>query len=153
MKQLRKNLYIGNREEVRSQCWDGNEWSFVLAAKTFHKSILGYTGNAAPKDENYLFFKTSNALVLNLIDAKDPRYISKECIKEAILFIDAEIRKGKKVLVACDQGKSRSAGICFLYMHQKGLVKGFKAFKKLYPETELGEGMKVIVEEIVNNEM
>lgn len=149
MKQLTNNLYIGNREEVIKQSWNESEWSLVLAAKTFHKAILGYKGNAAPKDENYLFFYKRNALVLNLIDAQDPNYISRQCIDETLTFIDKEIKSGKKVLVACDKGQSRSAGICYLYMHSKGLVKSLAEFKEIYPETELGEGMKFVVRERV----
>ena len=55
-------------------------------------------------------------LYLNLIDPPNPAYIPKEIIDAALEFIDKGLKDGKRVLVHCNQGESRSPGIGLLYL-------------------------------------
>ena len=52
-----------------------------LAAAIDHRDALGYSGKAAPKGHpEYLLARRENRLILNLVDANDPRLFAKEII-------------------------------------------------------------------------
>ncbi|MDZ7721057.1 MAG: dual specificity protein phosphatase [Balneolaceae bacterium] len=114
-----------------------------------HRQALGYSGRGAPKDHpEYLMAKRGNRLILNLVDAKDPAFISKEIIDEALSFIDEQLSNGQKVLVHCNQGQSRSPGIGLLYLAKEGIIKNrsFKEalteFEEIYPGMNMAGGMR-----------
>jgi predicted protein tyrosine phosphatase len=78
---------------------------------------LGYASRAAPQDHpEYLIARRGNRLILNLVDAPDPAYIPKEIIDTALEFISTSLETGNCVLVHCNEGYSRSAGIGLLYL-------------------------------------
>src|SRR5699024_11276592 len=69
-------------------------------------------------------------------------------INELIKFIDDELAKGQRVVLVCNQGKSRSASIGLMYMLHKGCFKGYQtffnvmqAYKEVYPDYEPKFGM------------
>lgn len=77
----------------------------------------GYVTKAMPKDEpEYLWAERDHALYLNLIDAKDPKYIPDEVINKALGFIDKEISDGRNVLICCNKCESRSPSIAFMWL-------------------------------------
>jgi predicted protein tyrosine phosphatase len=94
------------------------DWIVIHACKEpYHRKALGYTGRAAQKNHpEYLFARRGNRLILNLVDAPDARYIPKELIDLAINTIQESLSQGKKILVHCNEGRSRSAGIGLLYL-------------------------------------
>jgi len=53
-----------------------------------------------------------------------------------------------KVLIRCNQGKSRSPSLAFMYMKMKGLVKDLAEFKKIYPDFEPWEWFKILDERV-----
>lgn len=144
-------IFVGNQEEYETfPLKDDDEYAYVLAAKfPWHRETLGYTGVAAPKDsEEYLIARRGNKLVLNLIDPKDPQYVSKECMKAGVDFVDENIKAGKRIGIFCNKGESRSPAIAMLYLKKKGLLEfekmedGVEAFKALHPFFQPSEGMK-----------
>lgn len=118
MIEIRPNLYIGNESDYEQHVRQKPGWCVVHACKEpYHRQALGYTGRAAPKDHpEYLIAKRGDRLILNLVDAPDPAYIPQEIIDTALDYIDASLHRGNNVLVHCNEGCSRSAGIGLLYL-------------------------------------
>ena len=84
-----------------------------------------------------------------MVDAPDPAYISQEIVDTAIQFISEQIGEGRKVLVHCNQGMSRSPGIGLLYLvsHTDMLPKSSledaeNAFRVIYPLYSPAMGMR-----------
>jgi len=112
------NLFIGNEYDYESRVKHESGWCVVHACKEpYHRQAIGYTQRAAPKNHpEYLIARRGNRLILNLVDAPDPAYIPKEIIDAALEFISTSLQSGNRVLVHCNEGCSRSAGIGLLYL-------------------------------------
>jgi len=148
MIEVHPNLYVGSEDDerlVRGQAG----WFVVHACKEpYHRLALGYRTQGAPKGHpEYLIARRGDRLILNLVDAPDPRYIPVEIIDAAIAGISANIA-ARRVLVHCNEGKSRSPGIAFLYLHKMtDLFQGMDTetaisqFRLLYPLFMPGPGM------------
>jgi len=157
MTEVSENLYVGDERDYESniRLKNQDEWSIVHACKEpYHRQALGYSGRAAPKSHpEYLIAKRDNRLILNLIDADTPKYIPKEIIDESLQFIDEQLADGQKVLVHCNQGRSRSPGIAMLYLAQKDEVssdsfqQARNEFKEIYPRCNMAGGMRGFLEE------
>ncbi len=155
MKEVFKNLYVGNQQDYETSTFTYSEWAFLLAAKEpWHRRALGYTGRAADKnDPEYLMAIRDNALILNLVDAPKSIFFNKDVINAGLDFINEQLIKGKKVGIFCNQGESRSASLALLYLVKHGLIKGDALedceaeFLKLYPEYNPGAGMRGFVKE------
>jgi len=154
MKEVYKNVFVGDQNDYEKNSW-GEEWNIIQACKEpYHRGALGYKGRGAPKNHpEYLMAKRGNRLILNLIDPENMEYIPKEIIDESIRYIYESIKYGKKVFIHCNQGKSRSGGIAFLYLISKKIISGDsieeikEIFKfKYYPIYEPGNGMDNFVE-------
>jgi hypothetical protein len=151
MKEVHPGLWVGSQadyEEIFDHHKD-REWAIVHAAKDpFHRQALGYAGRAAPKDHpDYLFVSKPGKLILNLIDAADPKYVPKEIIHRALDFIDENLAKGQKVLVHCNQGGSRAPTIAMLYLgYCAQLPFDFEEaeakFLESYPDYKPAAGMR-----------
>ena len=152
MTEVYDNLYVGDERDYESniRLKNRDEWSIVHACKEpYHRDTLGYSGRAAPKSHpEYLIAKRGNRLILNLIDVDTSRYIPKEIIDEALEFMDESLANDQKVLVHCNQGRSRSPGIAMLYLAQKGEIssesfwQARNEFKKIYPRCNMADGMR-----------
>lgn len=133
MKKIIENLYIGTVENIPF----AEQWGYSILgackeplhrqhAKLQGASEEGYVGRAMPKDEpEYLFAERDHALYLNLIDAREAKYIPDECINKALDFIDKEIADNRDVLIVCNKGESRSPSIAFMYLIEKWLFDSF----------------------------
>lgn len=115
----------------------------------YHRQALGYSGRAAPKTHpEYLIATRDNRLILNMVDVDNPAYIPNEIMDAALLFIDQNLKAGKQVLVHCNQGMSRSAGIALLFLAQQGLIaqssfiEAEQQFKTLYPPCNMAMGIR-----------
>lgn len=151
MIEIHPNLFIGNEYDYESQVRNEPGWCVVHACKEpYHRQALGYTQRAAPKNHpEYLIARRGNRLVLNLVDAPDPAYIPKEIIDAALAFIDDNLKSGSKVLVHCNEGCSRSAGIGLLYLARftEKVPKGsfFEAeevYRSIYPPYSPKSGIR-----------
>lgn len=127
-------------------------YSIVHACREpFHRSLLGYTGRSAPENNpERLVAIRGNRMYLNLLDAQSAEYIPREIIDDALDFISEAVNRGRNVLVHCNQGKSRSPAIVFLFLRQRqklGVLQGpvdhaIAAFKQtLYSSFEPGPGI------------
>jgi len=151
MIEIHPNLFIGNEQDYESKVRHEPGWCVVHACKEpYHRLALGYTSRAAPKDHpEYLIARRGNRLILNLVDAPDPAYIPKEIIDAALEFISTSLRSGNHVLVHCNEGCSRSAGIGLLYLAKntdkvpKGdFLAAEAAFRSIYPQYNPKSGMR-----------
>lgn len=139
-------LYVGTKGEYAQA--DSADMSIVCAmnngGNTSYQSVFGKT---KPGDPNYLYgFAEDNKLFLNLVDAKDPKYIPKTLIRAALDFIDHELEKGRGVFIYCSMGESRSPSIALMYLMESDLISkdksGIEDFYERYPRFNPGEGMK-----------
>lgn len=136
-----ENLYCGDIEAYTALAHTDNTAIVSACKDPVHRAMVGYTGRGCPKDSpHYLFIEQGNRLGLNMIDAHDPIFFDKEMIDKALEFIDQKLNEGYKVLVHCNEGRSRSASLALLYLVQRGIIKDetFEdceaEFLKLYPE-------------------
>jgi hypothetical protein len=150
MVEIGNGLWCGNDADYEWTLGSTEKWAVVHACKEpYHRKAVGYTGRSAPTDSaEYLWAYRCEELCLNLVDAEDVKYIPEAVIEEGLRFIRARLADGKKVLVHCNQGRSRSAGMCMLYMAQEGKFKG-KTFmeaedemRNIYPMYSPAKGMR-----------
>lgn len=148
MEKIIDGLYLGSDRDVAtakergyarlSCCKDGID---------SHRSMLGYTTLGAPKNDEYLFAVRPEWMALNLIDSEDPDMIPDKVIDAGIEFINRALKAGKKILVHCNAGHSRSTTITLMFLRAIGeMPYGFKRaehiFKTLYPDYDPGKGMR-----------
>lgn len=153
-------LFIGSDEDVSEFMEDYPDGFIIHAAKEpWHRKAVGYKGRACPKDSPYyLYHETKDELTLNLVDAPDPKYISKRCFDKAEECIRANWALRRPVLVHCNQGRSRSCGVvlhCLMSVRyilrspREGgplpagtLDKEIAILTYLYPDLKLGAGVE-----------
>jgi hypothetical protein len=154
MIEVHPQLFVGNEIDA-SVALAGDGWYIIHACKEpYHRQALGYSGRAAPKTHpEYLIARRDGRLILNLVDAPDPAYISKE-IMDAAIEVIAENISHRKVLVHCNQGMSRSPTIALLYLLKHtnllktdNLVNVYKTFMELYPTYQPAAGVAGFVEQ------
>ncbi|MHB9133316.1 MAG: protein-tyrosine phosphatase family protein [Armatimonadota bacterium] len=150
MIEIYHNLFVGNDEDFTDNKALLADWSIIQAAKyPYHRDAVGYTGQAAPKSSpEYLVARRDNRLILNLIDADTPKYISAEAIDAALQFTHAALNDGDNVLILCNQGLSRAPSIALLYLARytdaipkASFAKAREAFEQLYPDYYPSWGM------------
>ena len=79
--------------------------------------------------------------------------IPESIFKEAIKCIGEQLEKGKKVLVACNQGLSRGPTTAMLYLRSihdlpEHYREAFKIFKGIYDKYDPGLGVEVVAKRI-----
>lgn len=93
-------------------------------ARLYASNTDGYISKCMKKTEpEYLWAERKHALYLNLIDARDPKYILDEVMKKGISFIEQEINDGRNVAIICNKAESRSPTLAFLYLLKTGVIK------------------------------
>ena len=159
MREVVQNLFVGNEVDYETSVRNDDSWAVVHACKEpYHRQALGYSGRGAPKEHpEYLIAKRGNRLILNLVDVETPAFISKEIIDAALLFIDEQLSLGKKVLVHCNQGASRSAGIALLYLAKHGHISNDsfasaeQTFRQIYPACSMAGGIRGFLQQNWNS--
>ncbi len=150
MIEVANNLFVGDQSAYESKVQFSDDWCVVHACKEpYHRQALSYSGRGAPKGHpEYLIATRGNRLILNIVDVDNPAYIPKEIIDAALLFIEQSLKAGKQVLVHCNQGMSRSAGIALLFLAKQGLIaqssfiEAEQQFKALYPPCNMAMGIR-----------
>jgi len=148
MIEVAKDVYVGDTWDYLQHAKGQEGWTTLHACKTYHKKFVGYKGNGCPKDNpEYLWAIRENELAINCIDVADPRFFNCDMISAAIGFIFSHTSEFK-ILIHCDQGRSRSAGIALLYLAVTNKIpnetfeKAESAFKLLYPPCDIGTGFR-----------
>lgn len=151
-------LFVGSQLHYENQVKDGDAprsgWAVVHACKEpYHRDALGYTGRGAPKDhDEYLFAFRGDRLCLNLVDVDNVDYVNKQLIDAALTFIAQQRAEGKKVLVHCNQGVSRSPSIALLYLGMHDITyrslnaaDAMLKFQGIYPQFDPAMGVSEYV--------
>ena len=140
MKQITDKIYVGTVQDYREA-----DTSFAFLACAKHPVFMELGGSG-------LYKRRGNTLALNMIDVADPKYFNVEQFTEAMRFIDEH----DKVLIFCNQGKSRSPVIAMLYLIKSGVFKvnnlgaAYREMKKLYPRMQPTIGIIKFVGEHLN---
>lgn len=140
MTEIYPNLFVGNLIDYEQNQLN-EDFYFVQACKEpCHRKALGYTGRSA--DENhpeYLIAYRERRIILNMIDPPTSKYFENVLFEKSLNFINEHLINGKKVLVHCNQGFSRSPSIALLYLATIKKIdnSSFESaeldFLKLYP--------------------
>jgi hypothetical protein len=112
-----------------------------------HRSMLGYDTMGAPKGKDYLMVRKGDVMALNVIDVDDPDMIPDEALDFGLDFIKEMQDKGRKLLVHCNAGHSRSTTVMLMYLRATGempdsFLAAERKFKTLYPPYDPGKGMR-----------
>lgn len=151
MVEIWPGLHIGNEADFEQGVRHKNDWSVVHACKEpYHREALGYRGRGAPKEHpEYLLAKRGARLILNLVDVEDPSFIRKEIIDHALAFTYEALTAGRRVLIHCNQGASRSPTIGLLYLlartdrlQARTFDEAEAEFRNLYPAYVPASGMR-----------
>lgn len=153
MESIIPRLYVGN-DSAYEHVAGKLDWSVLRCCKEGpggHRVTLGYTGKAAPDGKHYLFADQVNRRALNFIDAHDPNFVPREMVVKGLEYIDARLKAGDKVLVACNQGGSRGPVTAMLYMRAIGelpyhFAKAEHVFRTLYPNYDPGIGLRTFAQ-------
>ena len=140
-KQVLDNLFVGTDADC------GMNFDFTIhACKTCHQKRIGYSKSLPQLHPHYLILEDPKDLYLNMVDmAKLSPIYTDPIMKVALNFIDKYISQGS-ILIHCNQGMSRSAGIALLYMAVKGYLpktaydSAKSSFMKIYPLYNPGTG-------------
>lgn len=118
MIEVSPNLFVGSAADYEFQVRAQAGWCVVQACKEpYHRQALGYFGRAAPKTHpEYLVAMRGDCLILNFVDAPDPKYVPRELVDAALEFMHARLAEGSRVLVHCNQGESRAPTLALLYL-------------------------------------
>ncbi|PWT75556.1 MAG: hypothetical protein C5B59_08740 [Bacteroidetes bacterium] len=157
MEEIIRGLYVGSDKDVEKakergyarlcMCKDGPD---------SHREMLGYTTLGAPKGKNYLSVREGDVLAVNILDIDDPTMIPDECIDLGLDFIKEMQSRGRKLLVHCNAGHSRSATTVLMYLRAtnempESFVRAEKIFRTLYPPYDPGVGMRAHARERWNS--
>ncbi len=140
MKQiLDLELYVGTKEEYENAKSQGMKIVIALnRAKGYvtHQSIVGWEGKGCNKDNPfYLYKKTEEYIVLNLVDTKEEKYISDKLIDSALDFIKINLEEKNKVFIYCSLGESRSPSIALMYLLEQNLLENNTNVFEIFTQT------------------
>lgn len=126
-------------------------WAMVSAAKEpYHRSMVGYTGRAAPEGPLRFSVRRGRHLALNWVDVDDPEWFREAQLREAFEMIDAAQLLEIDCLVHCNQGVSRSPALVLGWLHENvwdGLSfdRSEEKFKGIYPQYDPTAGVREFV--------
>lgn len=143
------HLYLGSAFDYETRVKNHDGWAVVQACREpyyleaiKHNHLLANTN-----DLESLMIRKENRLILNLQDVSVASEISSYLVDSALRFIDENLIAEHKVMVHCQMGMSRSAGIVFLFMAMRGcfamqnLMQAQAEFKFIYPNYAPSSGM------------
>jgi len=148
MEEIIRGLYVGSDKDVAKA--EGRGYARLACCKDgpdSHRSMLGYTTLGAPKGKNYLSVRKGDVMAHKKIVLDDPTMIPDEVIDLGINFIEDMQSAGRKILVHCNAGHSRSTTITLMYLRAVGempdsFLAAEKKFRYIYPPYDPGVGMR-----------
>lgn len=142
MVEVCKNIYVGDDNDYYKLI-NKQDWCVLHCCKhPFHCQFVGYSGNLPIDHIDYAFKSNGNEMALNMVDLNffNEEYLdyNRNMIEQAFIFLDEHYYNGKKLLIHCNQGQSRSPSLAMLYMARVGeLSVDFETaltnFKSIYP--------------------
>lgn len=140
MTEIDKNIFVGNLIDYENHQFD-TDFCFVQACKEpCHREALGYKGRTADKNHpEYLIAYRERRIILNMIDPPTGKYFENVLFEKSLEFINEHLNNGKKILIHCNQGISRSPSIGLLFLATKNKIRNknfemaMEDFQKIYP--------------------
>lgn len=128
MEEVCKGIYVGSLKD--SEKLNDDEYAFVHATKTVFNTRCGS-----------LVYERENHLFINWVDARDEKYFDYEgqgvnVVVSALDFIE-KWSADRKVIIHCDEGKSRSPSIAMMYMAKRR--KNIRNDQHIFAEREFSD--------------
>ena len=153
MIEVAPNLFVGPLADFEALP-DQSEYRVVFGCKDpSHRQAVGYTTKALPRDyPEYLwaYRNDDGHLFLNLIDPEDPKYVPETLVAEAVGFARGHLAEGRKTMVLCNQGLSRSPTLAMLILApslHSDFLTAEEMFSLAYPPFKPGKGMRAFAQE------
>lgn len=123
MIEISPNLLIAKEEEVLQI--DKSMYSLVSLASTYHYQLHNWSRKDNHKDSPHYIWciEDSSIMSINWVDGP-PNYFNYNgeglvVVQMILSFIEKELVRGKKVVIMCNQGVSRSPTIGMLYLAKR----------------------------------
>lgn len=149
MQHVAKDIFVGDDSSCRDR--ERDDFAVVHACKhPCHQAAVGYSGNLPQSHPQYLVYETERDLYLNLVDMDRPQQhqYMQPIVEATFEFIDNHLSDGR-VLIHCNQGRSRSPTLALLYLAKRTDVlpstdyqTAKQAFNQLYPKYEPAGGFE-----------
>lgn len=89
-------------------------WAMVHACK--HPCHSSRCGTRPPASSpHYLSYEDGPELFLNIIDPESAKFFRVELFQRALVWMQAQWEQGKRILIHCNKGESRSASLAMLF--------------------------------------
>jgi predicted protein tyrosine phosphatase len=144
MEQVIPDLYIGDLDDnelVRGR----GDWAVIHAEKDMHRHYvdahkLAFHDSILTPDGNELYLAFEDAMKLDQVNTR--------CIGPALEFTHKHLTRGRKVLIHCIAGVSRSPTIAMLYLLQytdvlprTNIFDAIFSFSEIYPLYNPNDGL------------
>ena len=151
-------MYVGTSVEACRIFSQQDEWRLVNVAKTIHLEIHRWS----KPDSNspyYVIHEEPQWISVNWVDAPRAELFNYQnggvsVVRQVLVFIQKSLQEGKKVLISCDQGQSRSPSITMLYLAKvlhtipdTSFADAAKEFVKIYPQYQPALGISKFLTE------
>jgi len=146
MHQVQDRLYVGDD----SDCLPRNkEWTVVHACKhPCHQDAVGYTRSLGSSHPHYLSYREGDDLYLNMIDPDRPMFMP-EMFEDFFAFSIPRWEDGDRLLIHCNQGRSRSPSLGLLLIAAKSeevpgesFAVARRQFEEMYPPYRPSRGIE-----------
>ena len=144
MEEIIRNLFIGDLDDnelVRGR----PDWAVIHAEKGMHRKYADQH-RLAPRDA--ILAPGGNELYLAFEDAMKVDQVNTGCIRPALDFAHLHLTDGRKVLIHCLAGVSRSPTIALLYLLQytdvlprTNIFDAIFSFSEIYPLYNPNDGL------------
>jgi len=151
MQEVHENIYVGNEQDCFYNEREG--WAVVHACKNpCHAHAVGYSGSLQPTHPNYLIYEHGSHLFFNMVDMQQelqPRF-THPMIRKFLEFM--QINNGKKILIHCNFGESRSPSLTMLYLAKIGAIpndnyaNASAEFRRIYPAFNPNRGITLYLQ-------
>ncbi|MEY3214570.1 MAG: hypothetical protein RIT28_5051 [Pseudomonadota bacterium] len=155
MRQVFPGIFIDGTPDKRCLHADpGDDLAVIHAAKDpCHRRALGYTTRSAPKDHPHeVFMRDGRHLILNMVDAPDPKYFSPLMFHQARDFAAEHRASGRALVIHCNEGRSRSTSVALVILATSGVLpcgsyaEARAAYEALDPLYAPGVGVRLFLE-------
>lgn len=148
------NLYQGLHlvgsptTEILISSLDKGDWAVCSVAKDWWQRVK--PGRVDKTDPEFYAARRNNHLYVNWVDVTESKFFRPEEMDLIFDFLDEMLHHGKKILVHCDQNKSRSPSVVMMYLASIGILsrkytEAVSAFCVMYPTYDPKIGIQEFV--------
>jgi hypothetical protein len=122
VEEIYPRVYVGD-DLAYERLKNKDNWSFLRCCKYGaggHQQTLGYNTLAAPEGREHFVVKRGHLMALNMLDLDDPNFVDPKMVQAGLDFAKEELLSGRKVLIACNQGKSRGPTMGLMFLRSIG---------------------------------